>query len=158
MFFERVWGGDCRTVNNGHPSRPRRATKTALSPFSVFLKCSHCFRIGWKRCPQVPVVVAMLRLSVLAAVDLKRHQEVLWAIGESRLTWPVTAARMFFFFFPRIVCFFFLVLDTVTVFLFSNDSLSSSASDTFHFIPPSSLWFLCLSRRALCPETEVQGH
>lgn len=54
----------------------------------------------------MPVVVAMLRLSVLAAVDLKRHQEVLWAIGESRLTWPVTAARMFFFFLPQNSLFF----------------------------------------------------
>lgn len=57
----------------------------------------------------MPVVVAMLRLSVLAAVDLKRHQEVLWAIGESRLTWPVTAARMllfFFFFFSQNSLFF----------------------------------------------------
>lgn len=46
------------------------------------------------------------------------------------------AARIvFMFFFQNSLFFLPGFRPMVTVFLFSNDSLSSSASDTFHFIP-----------------------
>lgn len=69
------------------------------------------------------------------------------------------AARIVFMVFSRIVCFSFLDLDLWSQFSYFLMTPSLHLLLTpFTLSPPSSLWFLCLSRRALCPETEVQGH
>lgn len=100
--------------------RQRRVTTAVcFVPFLSSLSVSTASELGgWKSCPWVPAVagVRVFRFSVLAAVDLKRHQEVLLVIGESRLKMASHGYQnSFLFFLPGF-------RPMVTFFLLSNDS------------------------------------